>query len=460
MVRTRIAPSPTGENLHIGNVYTALLNFAWAKKNNGKFIVRIEDTDRQRLVEGSEEKILSSLKWVGLEMDEGPGKDGPHKPYRQSERLDIYKEKALELVEKGNAFYCFCTPERLEEMRKNQQENKLPTIYDGFCKKYTLEEAREKIKTEKYVIRLNTPDSGVTEFEDVIRGKISFENNLIDDQVLLKSDGFPTYHLAVVIDDHLMEITHVIRAEEWITSTPKHVLLYNFFGWELPVFAHTPILRNTDKSKLSKRKNPVWISWFKEQGFLPEVILNFLSLMGWSHPDQKEKFDLKEFISLFDLKDVKAVGPVFDIEKLEWLNGVWIRSLSLTDLKNRLLDFYKNDDEVANVLTTDLADQIVNAAKSRMKTLANFKNLISKTPIRNKTKEEKEIAKKLEDHLSKLGSNWEDENLLTAIKEFSKTENVPFKIIFFLLTGKEQGIGILELNQIYGKEFIINNLKS
>ena len=244
-VRVRIAPSPTGQDLHIGNVYTALINFVFAKQNNGKFIVRIEDTDRTRMVEGSEGRLLKSLKWFGLTYDEGIDVGGPYGPYRQSQRLDLYKKYALELVEKGYAYYCFCTPERLNELRQKQQAKGLPTMYDGTCKKL-------KAEKEKYVIRLNVPDEGITEFHDLIRGKISFENKLIDDQVLLKSDGFPTYHLGVVVDDYLMKISHVIRAEEWISSTPKHILIYKALGWKLPVFAHGPILRNPDKSILSK----------------------------------------------------------------------------------------------------------------------------------------------------------------------------------------------------------------
>jgi len=278
MVRTRLAPSPTGENLHIGNVYTALINYVFAHKNKGKFIIRVEDTDRTRLIAGSEERILASLKWVGLNYDEGPDIGGPFAPYRQSERKNLYKKYAEELAEKKSAYYCFCDSKRLEEMRR------VHVRYDGFCKKYSYDRAKEKAEKEPYVIRLNVPQEGKTEFNDVIHGKISFENNLLDDQILLKSDGFPTYHLGVVIDDHLMEITHIIRAEEWISSTPKHILIYKALGWNIPVFAHTPILRNPDKSKFSKRKNPVWVSWYREEGFLPEAILNYLALMGWSHP--------------------------------------------------------------------------------------------------------------------------------------------------------------------------------
>lgn len=260
MVRTRIAPSPTGENLHIGNAYTALVNYVFAKQKGGKFIVRIEDTDRTRFEEGSEIRILQSLAWLGIPHDEGPDTGGPHAPYRQSDRLEIYKKHAEELVQKGHAYHCFCSPQRLEQMRKDQEARNEPPRYDGLCRKQSKQNGELRIKNgETYTIRLKVPTEGITTFQDEIRGQISFENKLIDDQVLIKSDGFPTYHLGVVVDDHLMEISHVIRGEEWISSTPKHILLYRAFGWELPTYAHMPLLRNPDKSKLSKRKNHVWV---------------------------------------------------------------------------------------------------------------------------------------------------------------------------------------------------------
>lgn len=328
-VRTRIAPSPTGEDLHIGNAYTALINYMFAKKHGGQFIVRIEDTDRTRLVEGSERRILSSLSWLGIFPDEGPDKGGPFEPYRQSERLSLYKKYAEELVAKGHAYYCFCTQDRLEEMRKHQEENHQAPMYDGTCRKLDKGEAKARTeKGQKYVIRLRVPENGTTLFHDLVRGDISFKNELIDDQVLLKSDGYPTYHLGVVVDDHLMKISHIIRGEEWISSTPKHVLLYQFFGWEPPVFAHMPLLRNPDKSKLSKRRNPVWVSWYKEQGFLPEAMLNYLGTMAWAFPGGREKFTVDEMMKVFDLKDIQTTAPVFDIEKLKWLNKRYLMETS------------------------------------------------------------------------------------------------------------------------------------
>src|SRR3989344_5386355 len=370
-VRVRIAPSPTGEDLHIGNVYTALLNYVYAKKNNGIFIARIEDTDRTRYVQGSEARILNSLKWFDLDYDEGPDTEGKYGPYRQSERLNFYKKYAEELVGKGKAYYCFCTSARLEEMRKGQIARKEPTLYDGFCKNINSKEAKKRSLNEKYVIRLNVPDSGTTQFEDVIRGKVTFENKLIDDQVLLKSDGYPTYHLAVVVDDYLMGISHVIRAEDWISSTPKHILLYHYLGWELPVFCHVPLIRNPDHSKLSKRKNPVWASWYKDQGFLPEAILNYLAQMGWSYPGDIEIYTIEEMIKKFDIAHLKAVGPSFDLKKLEWVNGEYIRKTENPKLK----------DQISNYLDHNYPEEIIGKTiplvKERIKKFSDYLPLSS-----------------------------------------------------------------------------------
>jgi glutamyl-tRNA synthetase len=328
--RVRIAPSPTGEP-HIGTAYTALFNFAFAQKNKGDFVLRIEDTDQTRLVEGSEEKIYEALSWLGLNPDESPQVGGEFAPYKQSERLDHYQKYAEELVEKRAAFYCDCSSDRLQKIREEQQAKKEVPHYDGKCKKDPPKDPA------KCVVRLDVPEDGTTSFQDVIRGEISFKNTDIDDQVLLKSDGFPTYHLASVVDDHEMQISHVIRGEEWLSSTPKHVLLYRAFGWDLPVWAHLPLLRNPDKSKLSKRKNPVSVLWYRQQGYLPEALLNFLALMGWSMPDGKEIFSVTEFIEKFDLKRVDPAGPVFDTQKLDWLNGNYIRSLEETKLVSLLV---------------------------------------------------------------------------------------------------------------------------
>lgn len=363
--RTRIAPSPTGI-AHVGTIYTALINYAFAEKNKGKFIIRIEDTDRERYVPGSEQVIFSSLNWLGIPHDEGPDVGGPYEPYTQSKRLEIYKKHAQKLVEEDKAYPCFCSPERLAAMRAAQEKAKKPPMYDGRCRTIEKKESHKRARKEKHVIRLKVSKAGSIRWNDLIRGKITFANKTIDDQVLLKSDGFPTYHLAVVVDDHLMRILHVIRGEEWISSTPKHILLYKAFGWEVPKFAHTPLLRNQDRSKLSKRKDPVSVEWFKDHGFLPQALVNFLCLMGWSHPRQKEKFSLEEFVKHFSLKRIKTTQPIFDLEKLSWLNGRYIREMDQAELIKALRPFLPKKARSAKL------KQILPLVQKRMHTLTEF----------------------------------------------------------------------------------------
>jgi glutamyl-tRNA synthetase len=324
-VRTRIAPSPTGDP-HVGTGYIALFNYAFAKQNGGQFLLRIEDTDQARSTKESETAIFDALRWLGITWDEGPDVGGPCGPYRQSERLDIYKREVETLLANGNAYWCSCTPERLAESRKRQLEAKQALGYDGHCRDRAPADVKAEIAAgAPGVIRLKTPTSGVTVVKDLFRGDVSFENKEIDDQVLMKSDGFPTYHLANVVDDRLMQITHVIRGEEWISSTPKHVLLYRAFGAEAPAFAHLPLLRNNDKSKVSKRKNPVSLSFFREAGYLPDAFVNFLGMMAFTFEDGREIFSLDDFVKEFKLERVVLGGPVFDLAKLLWLNGRYLR---------------------------------------------------------------------------------------------------------------------------------------
>ncbi|MBI2442460.1 MAG: glutamate--tRNA ligase [Candidatus Levybacteria bacterium] len=464
-VRTRIAPSPTGEDIHIGNLYTALINFAVAKKHGGKFIIRIEDTDRIRFQEGAEEKILASLKAYGVSYDEGPDVGGPFAPYRQSERLSLYKKYAEELVEKGAAYYCFCAKERLEKLREEQLAQKKTPRYDKHCLRAVKNPQERIAKGEQYVIRLNILPGKKMWFKDLIRGQITFDSSDIDDQVLLKSDGYPTYHLGVVVDDHLMQISHIIRAEEWISSTPKHVLLYESLVWEQPIFAHLPILRNPDKSKLSKRKNPVWASWYLQEGYVPEAVLNYLALMGWSHPEQREIFSLQEFIDLFDLKDVQPVGPVFDIQKLTWMNGVYIRDvLSKDDFLKRLKHFYRDDEEIASLFERDnspLFSMLLDIARTRMKTLKDFKGLV-KEPKKEDRYESEEVvlAKSLSDTFSSLSeSDWNEERILEALKKFSAEQNVSMKLAYTLLTGKPQGLPLPQFLTYLGREAALRRLQ-
>ncbi len=460
MVRTRIAPSPTGQDLHIGNVYTALINYAVAKKNEGQFIIRIEDTDRERYVEGSEQKILSTLKAFGLLYDEGPDIGGPFSPYRQSERLEIYQKYVKELISKGLAYYCFCSKERLEEMRKKQIADKKVPKYDRHC--LTLSDAKERVKKgEKHVVRFKIPDNRDIVFDDVIRGAITINSNTLDDQVILKSDGFPTYHLGVVVDDYIMKISHVIRAEEWINSTPKHVLLYEAFGWKLPVFGHVPILRNPDKSKLSKRKNPVWASWFLEQGYVSEAVLNYLALMGWSHPEGKEIFNLDEFKKVFDLKDMHAVGPAFDIVKLEWMNGEYMRKMPIQELEFRIQNF------IGDTYDKEIVKKTIPLIQERIKKLADYLPLCEfffKPPGKYEIDLSgiKELLKKIKTSLESL-STWKVESIGKTMEEVAKNEGVKnsefFMILRVAITGRKISPPLNESMELLQKEECVTRIQ-
>lgn len=324
-VRTRIAPSPTGDP-HVGTAYIALFNLAFARQHGGQFILRIEDTDQTRSTPESEQAILDSLRWLGMDWDEGPDKPGPHGPYRQSERSEIYKQYTQQLLDEGKAFKCYRTAEELDQLRNERREQGLQTALKQSDLALPAEEvAAREAAGAPYVVRMQVPEEGVCVFDDMLRGAIEVEWSQVDCQILMKSDGMPTYHLANVVDDHLMEITHVLRGEEWISSAPKHQLLYKYFGWEMPKLCHMPLLRNPDKSKLSKRKNPTSIIYYQRMGYLAEALLNYLARMGWSMPDEREKFTLEEMIANFDIQRVSLGGPIFDQEKLSWLNGLWIR---------------------------------------------------------------------------------------------------------------------------------------
>lgn len=460
MVRTRIAPSPTG-NPHIGTMYQALFNYAFAKKNEGDFIVRIEDTDRARFVEGAQEKLFSSLDWFGLIEDESPRKGGKYAPYKQSERLSLYQKYAKKLVADGKAYYCDCSPDRLEEVRKKMQsENKTP-MYDRHC--------RDLGKTAG-VIRLKIEAGQSYTWRDGIRGEITFATTkdgeyLIDDQVLLKSDGYPTYHLAVVIDDHLMKITDAVRGEEWIPSTAKHVILYHYLGWEkeMPHLYHTPLLRNPDKSKLSKRHGHTDVTWYREEGYLPQAILNFLGLMGWTHPDEKEIFSLTEFITLFDLKDIRVVGPIFDVTKLTWMNGIYIREIGDEELAKELKKYCK--DFVPENRLKEFDDvtflKIVSLAKSRIETLKQFYPLVmhflpgSEFTV---TKETQEIARSLQTEFEGI-SEWNTETILEALRKVLKDHSIRMPVLYKIITGQERGLPLPESLAILSKQETLSRLK-
>ena len=339
-IRVRIAPSPTGFT-HIGTLRTALTNFLFAKKNNGQFVIRLEDTDQSRFVENATEDLIRSLKWAGIEWDEGIDLDsqdkiiekGNYGPYIQSKRLPIFKKYIQELIDKGQAYYCFCSPQRLEKMRKEQQKKKEAPRYDKHCLHLPKSKIEERLrKKEPYVVRLNVPTEGITKFNDLIRGEISIENKLVDDQILLKSDGYPTYHLAVVVDDHLMKISHVLRGEEWLSSTPKHILIYQAFGWKIPEFGHLPQLLNMNGKKLSKRDGDVGIRDFIKKGYLPQALLNHIALLGWNPKTTQEVFSKQDLIDQFDIKKINKAGAKLDYGRLDWVGSKYLKSIDIDDL--------------------------------------------------------------------------------------------------------------------------------
>ncbi len=371
-VRVRFAPSPTGF-LHIGGLRTALYNYLFAKNKGGKFILRIEDTDRKRFVEGAVDNLITTLSWSGLIADEGPKNGGNFGPYMQSERLDIYKEHINILLEQNKAYRCFCSQERLTELREKQKKEGLQTKYDKHCLHLTQKEIDDNINNNKsYVIRLNVQPGREIFFNDIIRGEVTFSTDIIDDQVLIKSDGFPTYHFANVVDDHLMGITHVIRGEEWISSTPKHVLLYDNFNWVRPKFAHLPLLLNPDKSKLSKRQGDVAVEDYMQKGYLKDALINFIALLGWNAGDDKEYYVIEELINAFSLERVNKSGAVFNLEKLNWLNAEHLRRLPNVEILNMLKDEFKNSEYADKDIPDDYLISIIEAMKERVSFVKEF----------------------------------------------------------------------------------------
>jgi len=470
-VRTRFAPSPTGY-VHIGSIYSIWLDYVVAKQVGGKFAVRIEDTDQKRLVDDAESKIWEALDWFGLTEDESPRKGGPYAPYRQSERLELYKKYALELIENGHAYYCFCTNERLDEVRKRMQKEGKPPMYDKHCRNLSKEESEQRIKNgEHYVIRLKVPENEKIIVKDLLRGDIEFDSNTLDDQVLLKSDGFATYHLAAIIDDHLMEITHAIRGEEWLPSAPKHMLVYRFFGWEPPIYVHTPTLRNPDKSKLSKRKGHTNVGWYQEQGFLPDAIINYMSLLGWTHPEEKEIFDREEFIRIFKLEDLSPVGPVFDEVKLRWMNGKYVRELSEADFISWAKKFSDQQlsDEVWGKLTPLIRERV--EVFSQIPELIAFLNPdieIDPEIVKKQSKQESETIKKLLSDLKEKLNNLAEWTVLaieSAIRDLKgaypdwKPRDY-FMTIRVATTAFPVTPPLFESIELLGKELVVRRIES
>lgn len=468
-VRTRMAPSPTGE-MHVGSLATLLKNYAFAKKNGGQFILRIEDTDKEREVEGGVKAIQEIVRRYGLDWDEGPGKGGEYGPYIQSERLEIYKREVQTLIDSDRAYYCFCSKERLAEVKEQQMNNKQPPHYDRHCRNLSLAEAKKRIANgESYVIRLKVPADQEISFTDLLRGEITFHSNLIDDQVLLKSDGYPTYHLAVVIDDHLMKITHIMRGEEWISSTPKHVLLYRAFGWKVPIFAHIPVFLNPDgKGKMSKRKGMVSAASFLDRGYLAEAMLNFFMILGWAKKDQEEVISLEEYIKEFDPSDLSSNSVAFDIKKLDWLNGVYIRKLSSEQLKEKITPFIAED------FPWEKIDLVLPLIQERLVTLADFNQLTKffygaidyETELLLKKASSKELVTlELNETIESIESltNWSLEKLEVAIRELQEQKDWHrgqfFMMLRIAVTGEKATPPLFETMIVLGKDLVINRLK-
>lgn len=478
-MRVRFAPSPTGY-LHIGGLRTALYNYLLARNSGGTFFVRLEDTDQTRYVPGADKKLIESLKNFGLSWDDGIDLNeageivdrGDFGPYMQSKRKDIYQKYIKELLDKGKAYYCFCSPERLEQLRTMQQNHNLPPKYDKHCVNLSPEEVQAKIAAgEKYVIRLKVDATQTIEFIDLIRGKISISGNDIDDQVLIKSDGLPTYHFANVVDDHLMGTTHVIRGEEWISSTPKHILLYEAFGWQKPEFAHLPLLLNPDKTKLSKRQGDVAAEDFLAKGYLPEALVNFVALLGWNPGDDREIFSIDELIKEFSLEKCGKSGAVFDLKKLDWMNSVYIRQLSIEDLHSKTLPFllaYLG--ERKNQFSKDYLYKVIDVQRERLNKLSDIATddlsyffvddlnydgnlLIWKKSDKEKTLESlKNVKKELEAYLGDWSVQALNDHFISWIKDNGWNNGDVLWPLRVALCGQEKSPSPFELLWVLGKD--------
>ncbi|MCX6007855.1 MAG: glutamate--tRNA ligase [Chloroflexi bacterium] len=466
-VRVRFAPSPTGYP-HVGNIRTALFNWLFARHANGVFILRIEDTDQARKVEGAVEIIMDSLKWLGMVCDEGP--------IFQSQRLEMYRKYADQLVREGNAYCCFCSSERLESMRKDQIARKLPPGYDRRCRELT----DEQIKAAKAsgivpVVRFKSPLNGQTTVTDLIRGEVVFDNSTLDDFVLMKSDGFPTYHLANIIDDHFMNISHVMRAEEWLSSTPRHLLLYRAFGWQPPQFAHLPMILGPDKSKLSKRHGATAINEYRDKGYLPEAMINFLTLLGWSLDDKTEIMGSEQIIKNFSIERVSKTAAVFNMDKLEWMNGVYIRNLAPEEFAARSLPFVERDLPTAIQRPIDISylKQIAPLVQERAKTLGEVPQLIDfffadklvyDTALLQGKLEKSQAIAVLRNSLSALESlqDWKTEPMESAVRPLTEEVGLKagpfFGVLRVAVTGRTASPPLFQTMEVLGRERCMGRL--
>lgn len=475
LVRTRFAPSPTGY-LHIGGLRTALYSYLFAKQHQGQFILRLEDTDQKRSVKGATQAIFESLRWAGLVYDEGPDIGGPYGPYVQSQRLDRYRTYADELVQKELAYYCFCDEQTLADMREKQIANKRAPKYDRRCLTLSKKEIQQKLHDgQPKTIRMKMPDDQIVSFSDLIRGAVVYQTRELDDQVLMKSDGFPTYHLAVVVDDHLMHITHVTRTEEWLPSTPKHILLYQYFDWEAPAWAHLPLLLNPDKSKMSKRKGDVAVEEYRTKGYLPEALINYLALLGWNPGTEKELFTMAELLEAFSLERVHKAGAVFSIEKLNWFNVQAIRRLPegerLARVRNELHRAYPNanlpDDRVRDIVAL-LGDRIERFADvpEAVRFLFNDEPYDAQLPIPKKgnADETHRALQRVEAWLQPIGEReWSQENLQKLVDESLTREALDRRNVLWplrvALTFRASSPGVFEVLEFLGKNESIRRVE-
>lgn len=478
-VRVRYAPSPTGYQ-HIGGLRTALFNYLFAKSNNGKFILRIEDTDQTRFIEGALEDIFETFKWIGIDYDEGPKKGGPYSPYFQSQRIKIYQEYAKALIEKGWSYYCYCDSERLERIKKEQEQKKINIGYDRHCRNLSEQEIKEKEEKGIIpVIRFKAPLEGITSFEDKILGKVEVKNETLQDFILLKSDGFPTYHLANIIDDHLMGITHVLRAQEWIPSTPNHILLYRAFGWEPPTFCHLPMVMGEDGQKLSKRHGATQVMEFRKKGYLPEALLNFIVLLGWSYNDSSEIFSLDELCKIFSIEKINKSPAIFNYQKLKWFNSYYIKRMSEEKFLEAIIPYFLEKKFISSTPTKNQLEylkKLIPLIKTRIELLSEapeiidfmfgelpqYKNWDAIIP----KKVEKEVVIKIlieaKEILKELKEK-DDETLQNSLYNLSEKYNVKAGSVFMpiriAITGTNKSPELFPIMHILGVDLVLKRLE-
>ncbi|MDP7388513.1 MAG: glutamate--tRNA ligase [Pseudomonadales bacterium] len=450
-VRTRIAPSPTGDP-HVGTAYMALFNWAFARQHDGQFVLRIEDTDQARSTPESEQAIFTALRWLGLDWDEGPNVGGPHGPYRQSERQALYLEHIEKLLAQGDAFHCFCSKQRLDEVRAEQQAAKQTTRYDGHCLGLSADEVAKRLAAgEPSVVRMRVPETGACTFKDRLRGEVTIPYSQIDMQVLLKADGMPTYHLAVVVDDHLMGITHILRGEEWLNSVPKHQLLYQYFDWPMPELVHLPLLRNTDQSKLSKRKNPTSVTYYRDQGYLPEALLNYLGLMGWSMPDEQELFTLQQMVQAFDIDRISTSGPIFDQDKLRWMNGQYLRALDAEAYAEKVQEWLLNKDRLRDLipLVQERAERLSDLLPL-VDYLLGARRALKPEDFAHKKLEREQVVKVIHHTLALFDRkrSWQRDDLYESIKALAEQCDLKLREflfpLFIAISGREVSLPLFD----------------